>query len=323
MRNSPHSGREDYPLVAVLGPTASGKSELAMRIARHFGGEIVNYDSVQVYRYFDIGSAKPSIEERLEIPHHLIDIVEPGQVFTAGDYASRARRALSEIRAKRKLPVLAGGTGFYLRALVDGLFPGPRRDAGLRARLEQRVESKPAGYLGRLLSRLDPAAAQRIHANDKPKLIRAIEVCLAGRTPITHQWREAGRDRLMGYNVIRVGLDPEREALGARIRRRTQAMFEHGLLDETRAIIDRGVGRDARGFASLGYRQALDVLDGRLTRQAAIEETSLRTRQYAKRQMTWFRREKDVYWLRGFGNDPEVSAMALTYLEPRVRSSIP
>lgn len=322
MRSSAPAGREDYPLVALLGPTAAGKSDLAMAIARRFRGEIVNYDSVQVYRYFDIGSAKPPIEERREIPHHLIGVVEPREVFTAGDYALRARRALSEIRARRKLPVLVGGTGFYLRALVDGLFPGPRRDAELRARLEQRASAKPAGYLVRLLARLDPAAAKRIHANDKPKLIRAIEVCLAGRAPITSQWREAGRGRLMGYQPIRIGLDPERETLGARIRLRAQAMFEHGLVDEARAIIDRGVGRDARGFGSLGYRQALDVLDGRLTEQAAIEETALRTRQYAKRQMTWFRREKDVYWLQGFGSDPEVSGTALDYLEPLVKDCV-
>lgn len=293
-----------------------------MAIARRFAGEIVNYDSVQIYRYFDIGSAKPSIEERQETPHHLIDVAEPWDSFTAGDYAMLARRALSEIRARRKLPVLVGGTGFYLRALVDGLFPGPRRDAKLRERLEQRATAKPAGYLGRLLARLDPAAAERIHANDKPKLIRAIEVCLAGRAPITSQWRQAGRDRLTGYHVIRIGLEPERETLGARIRIRTQAMFERGLIDEVRAIVDRGVGCDARAFESLGYRQALAVLDGRMTEPAAIEETILRTRQYAKRQMTWFRREKEVYWLPGFGNDPQVSGAALNYLEPLVKTCI-
>lgn len=318
MPNSAAGG--DYPLVAVLGPTAAGKSELALAIARRFAGEIVNFDSVQVYRYFDIGSAKPGAAERLAVTHHLIDAVEPDELFSAGDYALRARDALAEIRARGRLAVLAGGTGFYLRALVDGLFPGPRRDPALRARLEKSAVAKNPGHLHRLLARLDPSAAERIHANDKPKLIRAIEVCLTAREPITEQWREAGRTGLTGCEVIRVGLDPPRDALAERIRRRTEAMYERGLVEETRAILDRGIAREARAFGSLGYRQALDVINGRLSVEEAVEETALRTRQYAKRQMTWFRRELDVFWLRGFGDDPEIAAGAIRYLEDRLRN---
>ena len=307
-----------YPLVAVVGPTASGKSTLALDIAECFSGEIVNFDSVQVYRGFEIGTAKTPLVERRGIPHHLLDIVAPDAVFTAGHYAERARVVVDEIRERSRLPVFVGGTGLYLRALLNGLFQGPKRDEALRERLEQRVESKPVGYLHRVLKRLYPASAERIHPNDTPKLMRSIEVRLLARAPISALWNE-GTDPLEGYEVARVGLNPNRSALYARINRRTKQMFKTGLVEETQALLTSGPPRSARPFGSLGYKQALDYLDGGITLEDAIESAAKMTRRYAKRQMTWFRREPDVHWLPGFGDEDAVRTEALAYVKGRVR----
>lgn len=306
-----------YPLVAVVGPTASGKSALALDIAERFSGEIVNFDSVQVYRGFEIGTAKTPFVERRGIPHHLLDVVAPDAVFTAGDYAERARVVVDEIRARARLPVFVGGTGLYLRALLNGLFQGPKRDEALREKLEQRVESKPAGYLHRILERLDPASAERIHPHDVPKLMRSIEVRLLANAPIATLWSK-GAGRLEGYEVIRVGLNPTRSALYARINRRTQKIFKAGLIEETQALLASGTPRSARPFGSLGYKQALDYLGGGITLEEAIESTAKMTRRYAKRQMTWFRREPDIHWLKGFGDEETVLTEALAYIEERV-----
>lgn len=305
-----------YPLVAVVGPTASGKSTLALDIAERFSGEIVNFDSVQVYRGFEIGTAKMPLVERRGIPHHLLDIVAPDAVFTAGDYAEHARVVVDEIRSRSRLPVFVGGTGLYLRALLNGLFQGPKRDEALRARLEQLVESKPAGYLHRVLRRLDPASADRIHSNDTPKLMRSIEVRLLANAPISTLWNE-GTGRLEGYEIIRVGLNPVRSALYARINRRTEQIFKAGLIEESRALLASGTPRSARPFGSLGYKQALDYLDQGITLEEAIESTAKMTRRYAKRQMTWFRREPDIHWLPGFGDEDAVRTEALDYVKER------
>lgn len=307
---SPSSvGPDAAALVAVVGPTASGKSALALDIAERFHGEIVNFDSVQLYRRFNIGTAKTPLEQRRGIPHHLLDIIDPNETFTAGDYAQRGRAVLAEIRSRGRLPVLVGGTGFYLRALLEGLFQGPPRDEALRRRLDSRVESRPPGHLHRLLRRLDAASAERIHPNDAPKLIRAIEVSLLARAPISELWHQ-GRDRLEGYSVIRIGLDPPRDQLYQRIQQRTAQMFSNGLVDEVQSLLAAGVPRSARPFGSLGYSQALDELDGKLTREQAIESTAKRTRRYAKRQMTWFRREPDVHWFTAFGDHNTVQSEA-------------
>ncbi|MDA1315219.1 MAG: tRNA (adenosine(37)-N6)-dimethylallyltransferase MiaA [Acidobacteria bacterium] len=311
---SPSSAGPDLAaLVAVVGPTASGKSALALDIAERFHGEIVNFDSVQLYRGFNIGTAKTPLEQRRGIPHHLLDIIEPNETCTAGDYAQRGRAVLAEIRSRGRLPVLAGGTGFYLRALLEGLFQGPPRDEALRRRLDSRVESRPPGHLHRLLRRLDAASAERIHPNDAPKLIRAIEVSLLARAPISELWHQ-GRDRLEGYSVIRIGLDPPRDQLYQRIQQRTAQMFSNGLVDEVQSLLAAGVPRSARPFGSLGYSQALDELDGKLTREQAIESTAKRTRRYAKRQMTWFRREPDVHWFTAFGDHNTVQSEANSLL---------
>ena len=306
-----------FPLVAILGQTASGKSDLALDVAEHFDGEILNFDSIQLYRHFDIGSAKVPASERRGIPHHLFDVAEPDQFVTAGDYARRARKALATIRARGRLPVMVGGTGFYLRALLEGLFQGPQRDERLRERIESRALEKPPGYLHRLLSRLDLAAAGKIHANDTLRLTRAIEVCLLGRAPMSELWKQ-GRDRLEGYDVTRVGLDPPREDLYGRIGRRTRRMFEAGLVDEVQSLLDRGVPRDARPFGALGYSQAIDFIDGQSTLEDAIESTAKHTRRYAKRQRTWFRREPEVRWFNDFGDSPRQRPEVLRWLGERL-----
>jgi tRNA dimethylallyltransferase len=309
--------RDPYPVVAIVGPTASGKSELALAVAGRFGGEIVNYDSLQVYRGFDSGTAKLPPEQRRGIPHHLLDIVAPEDVFTAGDYARRGRAVLAEIRARGRLPVLAGGTGFYLRALLDGLFRGPDRDALLRQRLERSAARRPAGYLHRILRRLDAASALRVHPNDTPKLIRAIEVCLLEKRPMSELWGQ-GRDSLQGFRVFRVGLDPPRKQLYERIERRAARMFEAGLVEEVQRLLQNGVPRAARPFSSLGYAEAMQLLDGKLSRAAAVELTARMTRRYAKRQMTWFRREPQVEWFAGFGDEAEVRERVLAWVAGRL-----
>jgi tRNA dimethylallyltransferase len=319
-RSVPHYTARDslYPLVVIVGPSASGKSDLALAAAERFGGEIINFDSVQVYRHFDIGSAKTPLAERRGVPHHLIDIVEPAAAFTAGNYARLARKAIADVRARGGLPVMAGGTGLYLRAALQGLFQGPERDEMLRLRLEKRAASRPPGYLNRLLTRLDATSAGRIHANDTPKLIRALEVCLRGRAPMSRQWEQNAERPLGGCEVIRIGLNPPRAALYERIARRSEKMFASGLAEEVERLLEQGISRQARPFGSLGYRQALRYQEGELSPQQAVEETAKLTRRYAKRQMTWFRREPGVQWFAGFGDDPAIVARVSGWLGERL-----
>jgi len=301
------------PLIVVLGPTGSGKTDLALSIAEIFDGEIVGCDSVQIYRHFNLGTAKTPPEQRRGIPHHLIDVVNPDQSFTAGDYKSAGRSALADISALLKLPVVVGGTGFYLRALLEGLFSAPERDENLRERLAQRETNRP-GFLHRLLRRLDPTTAQRIHRNDAKKLIRALEVSLLGHKPMSEQL-EAGQDRLTGYRVIRIGLAPPRAVLNQRLDLRLEQMFHCGLLEEVRGILAMGYSRTIKSFESLGYKEALAAVEGRLSVDEALAAAQLATRQYAKRQMTWFRREPDVVWFEGFGEEPEIRAKTLDLLK--------
>lgn len=298
----------DPLVVVVLGPTASGKTALSVALAERFRGEVVNCDSVATYREFEIGTAKPSPAERARAPHHLLDIVDPTGFITAGEYARLARQVLAEIKARKNMPIVVGGTGLYLRALLDGLFPGPQRSEELRERLRQRVERNGTDYLHRLLRRLDPAAAANIHANDIPKLIRAIEVCLASRQKMTELWKQ-GRDPLTGFRILRLGLNPDRDALYARINQRAEQMFKSGLVDETRRLLAK-YGEAARPLASLGYRQAMQLLRGEIDTKTAVQAAQQAHRNYAKRQMTWFRREPEVAWLDGFGDDPAIQQRA-------------
>jgi tRNA dimethylallyltransferase len=307
------SARPEPLLVVVLGPTASGKTALSLSLAERFHGEIVTCDSVAMYREFDVGTAKPTASERARAPHHLLDCVAPTSHVTAGEYARQARQVLEEIKTRGHLPIVAGGTGLYLRALIEGLFPGPQRSEELRERLRERATRRGSNHLYRILRRLDRAAADKIHANDKPKLIRAIEVCLASRQKMTELW-EQGRDPLHGFRILRLGLDPDRYALYDRINRRAQQMFDGGLIEETQRLLEK-YGSAAGPLSSLGYKQSVQFLCGELTREQALQAAQQAHRNYAKRQMTWFRREPDVHWLRGFGDDEQIQSEAVARVE--------
>jgi tRNA dimethylallyltransferase len=284
------------PVVAIVGPTASGKSALALVIARERGGEIVSCDSLQVYRGLDVGSAKATPDERATVPHHLLDVVEPDQDFSAADYARLARCALDDIAARGRLALVAGGTGLYLRALRRGLFAGPARDAGLRRRLEAIAQRGGDARLHRLLARVDPEAAARIEVRDRVRVIRALEVYRAsGRTLSAHHREDAPAPDDRRWLVV--GLDPPREALRAAVEERTGAMLARGLVEEVRALVAR-YGADLRPLRAIGYRQAMAVARGEQTVDQAQRDIVKETMRYAKRQMTWFRHQEDVRWFR-------------------------
>ena len=297
---------ETAPLaVLILGPTGSGKTALSLALGEGFRwngkprGEVISCDSVAIYRGMDLGSAKPSIEERRRLPHHLIDVAYPDQPFTAGEYSREARDAMRWVAARGHLPIVTGGTGLYLRALTMGLFSGPKRQDDLRARLNRSHDLHGPGWLHKMLKRLDAASALRIHENDIPKLIRAVEVCLTAGKPLSSAF-ESGREALTGFRLLRIGLNPPRQALYERLNRRAVAMFEAGLVEETRGLAKR-YGR-VKVLDALGYRQAMAVLDGEMPLAEAIAAAQQGHRNYAKRQLTWFRREPEVHWIEDFGD---------------------
>ena len=298
------------PLIVIAGPTGSGKSELAMRVAEELGGEMVSCDSVQVYRHFDIGSAKLPLAERRGIPHHLMDELEPGAVFTAGEYARAARPILHEISARGRIPLVVGGTGFYLRALLEGLAPAPAGDEALRTRLLAREQRRP-GSLHRVLTRLEPAAAQRMHANNVQRTVRALELFLLRDT-----CARIPADPLTGFHIRKIGLGPPRAELYRRLDLRLERMFRHGLIEEVSTLIRRGVPATAKPFESLGYKQALEFIQGVASFDEALAAAKLATRHYAKRQLTWFRREPGMHWIEGFGSDASVQNEAIRFLAP-------
>ena len=302
--------------VLLLGPTGSGKTVLSLELGERFSGEIVSCDSVAVYRGMDLGTAKPTKEERARLPHHLIDVADPNQPFTAGEYSRQARVALREIASRGHLPIVTGGTGLYLRALTEGLFAGPERQQELRVRLQRSREKHGENWLHRLLLRLDPASAAHIHANDAAKLIRAIEVCLAARKPLS---QVMARDPLTGFRLLRIGLNPPRQELYVRLNQRAAEMFAAGLVEETRGLFDRF--GPVKALDSLGYRQALRVLRESLSVEEAVAAAQQGHRNYAKRQMTWFRREPEVHWIERFGDDPNTLRTASELIANEIAKS--
>jgi len=307
-----------HPLVAIVGPTASGKSDLALFLAESFNGEIVNYDSLQIFRHLDIGTAKPTLQDRERVPHHMIDIREPTEVFTAGDYQREARQVLEEIRNRNRLPILVGGTGLYLRALLEGLFNGPSRSLRWRNRLEMISERKGREFLHRMLKRLDPVAASRIAERDKQKVIRALEVRLETGKPLSQHLDEMPRAPITGFRPHFVGLNPERADLYRRIDNRVCRMLELGLVDEVRQLISGGISSGAKPFEAIGYRHVIADIDSCIPREETIRIIQRDTRHYAKRQMTWFRRQSDVTWFDGPGDNQEIKNKVYQFLKPLV-----
>jgi tRNA dimethylallyltransferase len=302
------------PLVAIVGPTASGKSALGVKLAERLGGEVVACDSTQLYRGFDIGTAKPNSAERHGILHHLIDVLGPNEDATAGGYRQLALQTLQDLRERKRLPVFTVGTGLYLRALLEGLADVPQRSEELRGRLRASVEEHPPGHLHRMLKRLDPGAAKKIAPADQQKLIRAIEVCLLVRKPIS-EVHTGGRAPLEGWSVLKIGLLPPRERLYERIHARTDAMLESGWMREVQALLDSGPSEESKPFDFIGYRELRAVLRGEIALEKAREAIQQATRRYAKRQLTWFRKEPGVRWFSGFGDDLAVQAAVLEWIQ--------
>jgi tRNA dimethylallyltransferase len=299
----------------IVGPTASGKSELGIRLALALDGEIINLDSVQVYRRIQIATAKVPLSERQGVPHHLIDIVEPTENFTAGEYARVAAGLIHEIESRGRRPVLAGGTGFYLRALISPLFEGPKTDLRLRARLARLRDERGAEHLHRLLSRIDPQSAQTIKPRDWSRTMRAIEVFFQTGSRISDSQAELPPPPEHAARIRVIALNPPREQLYEQINRRAELMFERGLVEEVESLIASGVPANAKAFQAHGYRRVVEYLQGRRTREDALNQMKLDTRHYAKRQLTWWRAWPDVKWIYRFGGEEEAFNEAREFLE--------
>ncbi len=299
----------DPLLVAIVGPTATGKSSLALGLARTLGGEIVNCDSMQMVQGMDIGTAKPSRRERAAVPHHLYDRVPPDGWYSAGQYMEEARPVCREIAVRGGVPLVVGGTGLYLRALVLGVFEGPGRSRKYRRYLHRLGARKGQAALHGMLARIDPSAARRIQPTDTVRIVRALEVYHQTGRPISELQSE--RKPLTGFRIVKVGIGLEREMLYIRIDSRVCEMFRAGLLAEVQRLLDRGFSPQSRGFEAIGYRQAVSCLSKQISLEEAVESTCADTRRYAKRQMTWFRKEPDLHWISTPGENQETLEKAL------------
>ena len=303
--------------VAVLGPTATGKSALAVTLAERYRGEIISCDSTAVYRGFDIGTDKTPVAGRRGIPHHLIDIANPTDEYTAAQYARDAAAAVRDIHGRGRLPIVAGGTGFYYRALTRGLFPGPSRDAALRGRLESIAERKGLAAVHRLLARVDPASAARIQPRDLKRMVRALEVYFLTGRPLTEHFAATAAP-LPEFQVLPIALRLPPAEISARVVRRVDEQFDRGLLNEMRGLLERGVPETARPFGGLVYRQALEFLHGVRDEAATRALIAQENRRYARRQLIWFRKEPNLLWLDGPGDAPSTIAAATRLIEDQV-----
>jgi tRNA dimethylallyltransferase len=304
-------------LLAILGPTATGKSALGLTIAERFDGEIINCDSTAIFRGFDIGTDKVPVSERRSVPHHLVDIADPTDEYTAAHYARDAAQAVREIHARDRLPILVGGTGFYYRALTRGLFPGPGRNAALRQKLEAIARRRGVEFLHRLVSRLDPESAERIQARDLRRLVRALEVFFETGRPLTAHFAATLSPLDPDVAVVPIALRMPAPGLADRLARRVDLQFEGGLLDEVRGLLAAGVPPEARPFGGLVYRQALEHLRGVRDEAATRALIAQENRRYARRQLIWFRKEPNLLWFDGPGESAEVQARVIDALAER------
>ncbi|MFQ5739108.1 MAG: tRNA (adenosine(37)-N6)-dimethylallyltransferase MiaA [Acidobacteriota bacterium] len=288
-------------LVALVGPTASGKSALAVKTAVRLGGEIVNCDSMQFVRGMEIGTAQPTVEQQRLVPHHLYGQVNPDEFYSAGRYMVEARRLCRQISNSGHIPMVVGGSGLYLRALLEGIFPGPGRSDSLRRRLHGLAARRDSGYLHRLLRQKDPETARRLHPTDQVRIVRALEVYFSCGLPISRL--QARKEPLNEFSILKVGLNLSRPLLYDRINRRVEEIFRSGLLDEVQTLLDQGYQPGCKGFEAIGCRHALSCLAGKLTLREAIQLTSRDTRRYAKRQLIWFRKETEMHWIQEAGED--------------------
>ncbi len=303
--------------IAIVGPTASGKSELGIKVALEIGGEIINCDSVQVYQDIHIATAKVPVDERRGIPHHLIDFVRPSINFTAADWARAATEKIQEIETRGNVAMLVGGTGFYLRALRQPFFPSPPTDEELRVRLTTIRERHGPERLHKILARFDEDEAAKLNVRDWPRVQRAIEFCLQTGERISTQRPQRQQPPKFADRIRVFALDPPREELYARINARTEQHFANGLVDEVRRLLAAGVPAKSNALGAHGYRRVVEFLRGERELKSAIEQTKLDVRHYAKRQLTWFRREPGVEWIQGFGDDPETWRAVLARLRTR------
>jgi tRNA dimethylallyltransferase len=305
------------PLIAILGPTATGKSALALAIAEQRGGEIINCDSTAVYRGFDIGTDKIAPADRRGIPHHLIDIVDPAGEYTAAQFARDAAAAIRDIESRGRLPILAGGTGFYYRALTRGLFPGPGRDAVLRERLESIAARREVAFLHRMLRRVDAESAARIQPRDLKRLVRALEVYFLTGRPLTAHFADTVSP-IPGVDVVPIAVRLPAADISQRVTRRVDEQFDRGLLDEIRTLLANGIPETARPFGGLVYRQALEHLHGARDEASTRALIAQENRRYARRQLIWFRKEPNLVWLDGPGESAATIADALDVIDRRL-----